>query len=62
MNCFPTNLLNWGGVFNMSDFGFIDPNEADPELVEVDAPEADYDNPPKTKLGDLYRLGKHYLL
>lgn len=46
---------------DMSEFGF---DEIVPEgaVVEVDVPEIDPDEVPQTKIGDLYKLGDHFLL
>lgn len=55
------NLVN----FDMSNFGFdILEDETSVEDVTEDEYDADdtYPVEPKTKLGDMYRLGKHYLL
>lgn len=50
--------------FDMSDFGFelaadmIDPQE----IIEDEVPEADEENEPVTKLGDVWQLGTHRLM
>lgn len=43
------------------DFGFED-EEEETEIVEDEAPEVDEDAEPITKLGDIWRLGRHRLM
>ncbi|HET54362.1 MAG TPA: hypothetical protein ENN33_03990 [Ignavibacteria bacterium] len=54
MNNFEANLLESVG-FNLNEFGFNKPEIAEDEYVEKNIK-------PKTKEGDFYRLGEHWLL
>ena len=50
---------------DLSDFSFdfgIDAEEEETEIVEDEAPEVDEDADPITKLGDIWRLGRHRLM
>lgn len=45
------------------DFSYPEPEPEDYSDKDLDeTPEVDEENPPKTKLGDMYKLGNHYLL
>ena len=49
--------------FSNFDFTFgIEDEEEDTEIVEDDAPEVDEDAEPIAKLGDIWRLGRHWLM
>lgn len=49
--------------FDMSAFGFDDLIAVDPiEVVEDEVPEVDEETEPKTKLGDIWQLGRHRLM
>ena len=47
---------------DFSDFGFDLTEEEDTEIIEDEAPEIDEDNPPLSKLGDVWKLGTHRLM
>lgn len=50
---------------DMTEFDFSLPEPAEPDYSDKDlddTPEVNEENPPKTKPGELYRLGNHYLL
>ena len=47
---------------DFSDFDFDLTEDEDTEIIEDDAPEIDEDNPPLSKLGDVYKLGTHRLM
>lgn len=44
------------------DFGIDTDTDEDAEIVEDEAPEADEENEPITKLGDIWQLGRHRLM
>ena len=46
---------------DFSDFDFDLTEEEDTEIIEDEAPEIDEDTPPRTKLGDIWKLGTHRL-
>ena len=49
--------------FDMSAFGFDDLKIDEPiEVVEDEVPEVDEETEPKTKLGDIWQLGRHRLM
>ena len=47
---------------DFSDFDFDLTEEDDSEIIEDEAPEIDEDTPPRTKLGDIWKLGTHRLM
>ena len=47
---------------DFSDFDFCLGDDEDTEIIEDDAPEIDEDEPPITKLGDIWKLGTHRLM
>ena len=47
---------------DFSDFDFDLTEEEDTEIIEDEAPEIDEDTPPRTKLGDIWKLGTHRLM
>ena len=47
---------------DFSDFDFDLTEDEDTEIIEDDAPEIDEDNPPISKLGDVWKLGTHRLM
>lgn len=47
---------------DFSDFDFDLAEEEDTEIIEDEAPEIDEDTPPRTKLGDIWKLGTHRLM
>ncbi|MCM1556767.1 MAG: ParB N-terminal domain-containing protein [Anaeroplasma bactoclasticum] len=53
-------ILKFDGLdFSMEDFGFeLDEGEHDIEIIEDEVPEIDEDNPPISKLGDIWQLGQ----
>lgn len=49
--------------FDMTDFGFeFDSELNEGEVIEDEVPEADEENEPITKLGDIWQLGRHRLI
>lgn len=49
--------------FDMSDFGFdLLEFEREPEITEDEVPEVDEENEPTVKLGEVWKLGNHYLM
>lgn len=44
------------------DFDFDEPQGDEIEIVEDEVPEVDEENEPTTKLGDIWRLGRHRLM
>ena len=47
---------------DFSDFDFDLTEDEDTEIIEDEAPEIDEDTPPRTKLGDIWKLGTHRLM
>lgn len=47
---------------DFSDFDFDLCEDEDTEIIEDEAPEIDEDTPPRTKLGDIWKLGTHRLM
>lgn len=41
---------------------FYDTQQVEPEVVEDEAPEVDESEPPKSKLGEVYKLGNHRIM
>ena len=48
--------------YDMTEFGFTSPAEEDPEEAREDEYDGSVPEQPRSKLGDLYQLGRHRLL
>lgn len=48
--------------FDMEAFGFDPPDNDNGDATEDTPPEVDTENPPQTRLGDIFQLGRHRLI